>query len=74
MEPSGSAHDNLLMQHPSRFLLGSLYAQPRDQEMQTHETQTDANSSAAKFRLVAGAMMVGAILFGVLELFNVIHI
>jgi hypothetical protein len=42
--------------------------------MQTHETQTDANSSAAKFRLVAGAMMVGAILFGVLELFNVIHI
>jgi len=42
--------------------------------MQTHETQTDANSSAAKVRLVAGAMMVGAILFGVLELFNVIHI
>jgi hypothetical protein len=36
--------------------------------------QTETNQEGRVFRLVAGAMMIVAILFGVLELFNVVHI
>jgi hypothetical protein len=36
--------------------------------------KTETNREGNVFRLVAGTMMVVAILFGVLELFNVIHI
>jgi hypothetical protein len=36
--------------------------------------QTEPSREGQVFRLVAGTMMVAAILFGVLELFNVIHI
>ncbi|MEA2978445.1 MAG: hypothetical protein QOF91_1566 [Alphaproteobacteria bacterium] len=36
--------------------------------------QTDTNREGHIFRLIAGTVMVLAILFGVLELFNVVHI
>ena len=35
---------------------------------------TETNREGHVFRLVAGTMMIVAILFGILELFDVIHI
>ena len=36
--------------------------------------KTDANRGTQVFRLVAGSLMVVAILFGVLQLMDVIHV
>lgn len=36
--------------------------------------QIETNQEGRVFRLIAGTIMVAAILFGVLELFNVVHI
>jgi hypothetical protein len=36
--------------------------------------QGDITHEAEKFTLVVGCLMVGLILFGVLELFNVVHV
>jgi len=36
--------------------------------------QGDTAREAQMFTLVAGCLMVGLILFGVLELFNVVHV
>ncbi len=41
--------------------------------MQVQDTPTTDRSNE-KFRLVALAMMVASITFGVLELFNIVHI
>ena len=45
------------------------FAQPKDRDM-----QTDTNRQNEIFRIVAGVMMVAVILFGVLELMDVIHV
>ena len=42
--------------------------------MATENTAIETNPDAHTFRLVAGAVMVLLIMFGLLELMNVVHI
>jgi hypothetical protein len=71
------------MRRPSRGVLQpsggcglglSASRRPLPAFMEGNDMQGDAAREAQTFTLVAGCLMVGLILFGVLELLNVVHV